>query len=247
MTKQNKKQKAVQTTLIILLIFMVLIGLFFVFLEPIKTLIRGHYTEAVKEEFRKGETTVTLPKTDALSIDGENGETEIAVGKFFVDVGSMADDYETVTLLGLLEIPCIDVEEPVFDGVSTVALRYGSGKLRGTAYIGEPGLCSIWGHRTLGGSSHFDRLQELQDHIGEEVYITTTDNYRHVYQIVDTVYAKDGDLMPWMYKDTYEDETVAIITCGYGEDPVRPGTWYAYNTEFIVVCKPVRVEPPEFE
>lgn len=238
MQKRNKKQRVFKVVFFTVITLVILIGIFFIFLEPLKTWIRSKYTDKAVDAFKQGKTTVEVPITDMLSVDGENGEQEIDADKFTSDLSTLTADYGTLTLIGVLEIPSIEVEEPVFSVVSNLALRYGCGKFGGTADIGEPGLCSLWGHRTLGGSSHFDRLQELQEHIGEKVYITTPDMVVHEYEIVKCVYAKDGAVMPWMYKDTYEEEMLSIVTCGFGTDPVT-GDYHPYNTEFIVLCKPV--------
>lgn len=243
MQKQTKKKKVGKVLLITGVTLVILVGVFLIFLEPLKAWIRSRYTDKALDAFNKGETTIQVPITDVLSVDGENGEQEIGADKFVGELTTLTADYGTLTLLGVLEIPAIEVEEPIFSEASTLALRYGCGRFGDTAGIGEAGLCSVWGHRTLGGSSHFDRLQELQNHIGEKVYVTTPDMAVHEYEIVKCVYAKDGAIMPWMYKDTYDEEMLAIVTCGFGTDPVT-GTYYAYNTEFIVVCKPVSVTLP---
>lgn len=247
----KRKKKPVKVSRVIfgsVIALFVLAGLFFILIGPLKNLFRNHYTDNAVEAFKNGEKTVTVPKTDVLSVDGENGEEEISGGKFFVDLGSMADGFENLTLVGLLEIPCIEAEQPVFSESSTLALRYGCGIFPGTANIGEKGLCSVWGHRDLNApKSMLGQLQYCQDHIGESVYITTLDYVKHEYEIVECIYAKDGAVMPWMYKDTYSEEMLCIVTCGFGEDPARPGTYYPYNTEFIVLCKPVGTEVISYE
>lgn len=242
MQKHNKKKKALRVFFIIAVSLLVLCGLFLIFLEPIKAWIRSKYSMKAVDAFKQGETTVQVPVTDMLSVDGENGEHEIGADKLAEDMADFSVDYGSLTLIGLMEIPCVEIEQPLFSEVSTLALRYGCGKFGGTANIGEPGLCSIWGHRDLNYlSSALGMLQFLQDHIGDKVYITTPDNMVHEYEITECVYAKDGAVMPWMYKDTYDEEMLCIVTCGFGEDPARKGKYYPYNTEFVVVCKPVAV------
>lgn len=245
MTKKNKNSssKWVIRGLIVICVLVALAGTGFILIEPIKTYIRGRYTDKAVSAFKNGDTTFEVPAGDALAIDGERGEEEISVGKFFVDLGSMSDQYDTLTFVGLLEIPCLDIEEPVFRGVSYNALRYGTGIFPGTSDPGNSGLCSIWGHRVKGGNANLDRLEELQDHIGDKVYVTTMDYVRHEYEIVETKYCKDADVMPFMYKETYDKEMLAVVTCGFGTN--YKGVSHAYNTEFIVICKPVGTEVVE--
>lgn len=234
--KTKKSFKWLRRGVIALCVLVALAGALFILIEPIKDLIRGRYSDKAVELFKEGEVTVAVPKTDALSVDGEDGQEVIQADKIFKDLSALNEDYESLTIVGLLEIPCIEVEEVVFDCASTLALRYGCGKFEGTVDIGEPGLCSVWGHRNQGGDDNLDRLEELQDSIGDIVYVTTPDYVRHEYEIVECIYAKDAEIMPFMYGDTYDDETLAIVTCGYGTN--YKGDWHAYNTEFIVICKP---------
>ena len=245
MQKQNKKKKLGKVLLVTGVTLVVLAGVFLIFFEPLKAWIRSLYTDQAVDAFKQGETTIQVPITDMLSVDGENGEHEVDAEKLAEDMADFSVDYGSLTLIGLMEIPCVEIEQPIFSEVSTLALRYGCGKFGGTANIGESGLCSVWGHRDLNYlDSALGKLQFCQDHIGEKVYITTPDMRVHEYEIIECVYAKDGAVMPWMYKDTYDEEMLCIVTCGFGEDPARKGNYYPYNTEFVVVCKPVSVTLP---
>lgn len=238
--KEKKSPKWLKRGFVALCVLVCCVGILFLLIDPLKVYIRGQYTDRAIDAFKKGESTFEVPDNDALAVDGEHGEEEISAGKFFLDLGSMSDQYETLAFVGLLEIPCVEIEEPVFRGVSYNALRFGTGIFPGTADPGEAGLCSIWGHRVQGGNANLDRLEELQDHIGDKVYVTTMDYVRREYEIVETRYCKDADVMPWMYKETYDEEMLAIVTCGYGTN--YKGAYHAYNTEFIVICKPVGTE-----
>ncbi len=121
----------------------------------------------------------------------------------------------------------------MFDEVTRVSLRYGAGVFPGTAGIGNPGLTSIWGHRI---QKVFKELQYADECIGETVVVTTADGIPHYYKIVETLYATDGDIMPYMDSRTYKTEMLAILTCGYGEN--HNGTYHSWNTEFVVICEP---------
>lgn len=243
MSERKGKTKAFRILVPILFALVFLLGLFLIFYVPLKTGVRKVYSNKAINALRNGETSVDVPITDALSVDGEDWQQEIGPEKFIIDMSLLSDKYQKLTLSGLLEIPCIEVEQPIFSEASTLALRYGCGIFSGTASIGEKGLCSIWGHRDLKHPKNaLGSLQYLQDHIGEEVLITTPDYVLHKYEIVECRYAKDGAVMPWMYKDTYDEEMLCIVTCGFGKDPARPGKTYPYNTEFVVICKPVGTE-----
>lgn len=229
----------------VLLSLTVVFGLFLFLVEPIKSLIRQRYSddavEAAESAILASDEVVTfeVPDTPALAIPGEDGNEDISLKKLLDDMSEISGEHESLTLLGILEIPCIDVKEPIWDSCSTNALRYGVGRYPGTVNIGVAGLCNLFGHRQIGDTdTKLGSIQYLAEHIGEEVVVTTTDGTQHIYEIVDTVYATDSELMPYLNPKTYEDETLCITACGWGEDPLT-GTYYPRNTEFVVICKPI--------
>lgn len=228
----------------VLLSLTVVFGLFLFLVEPIKSLIRQRYSddavEAAESAILASDEVVTfeVPDTPALAIPGEDGNEDISLKKLLDDMSEISGEHESITLLGILEIPCIDIKEPIWDSCSTNALRYGVGRYPGTVSIGEPGLCNLFGHRQIGDlDTKLGSIQYLQEHIGEEVVVTTIDGTQHFYTIVDTVYVTDSELMPYLDPDTYSDETLCVTACGWGRDPVT-GISYPNNTEFIVICKP---------
>lgn len=220
-------------------------GLVLALIEPIKGWIRQKYSndaiQYAEEQMIQGSGVITynVPISDALAIEGEEGEEDVGLDKLLKDMESISGEHESLVLLGILEIPCIDVKEPIWDSCSTNALRYGVGRYPGTVNIGVAGLCNLFGHRQIGDTdTKLGSIQYLAEHIGEEVVVTTTDGTQHIYKIVDTVYATDSELMPYLDPKTYEDETLCITACGWGEDPLT-GTYYPRNTEFVVICKPI--------
>lgn len=240
-------KKGLKVTIAIVLSITIIIGLVLTIVNPIKSLIRRSYSRSaidkvealITAESISNETiTFQVPKTDALSVDGEDGETDVGIDKLLENMRSLSDEYETLTLLGILEIPCINVKEPIWDTCSTNALRYGVGRYPGTVRIGEAGLCNIFGHRQSGNlDAKLGSIQFLQEYIGEEVIVTTTDGIQHRYKIKKTVYAKDAALMPYLDPKTFKTETLCITACGWGEDPVTHKN-YPMNTEFVVICEP---------
>lgn len=237
--------KAIKVIGGVLLGFAIVFGLTLALVEPIKGWIRQKYSndavEYMEEQIIQGSGVITynVPKSDALAIEGEEGEEDVGLDKLLRDMQAISGEHESLTLLGILEIPCIDVKEPIWDTCSTNALRYGVGRYPGTVNIGESGLCNLFGHRQIGNlDAKLGSIQYLQEHIGEEVIVTTTDGTMHIYKIVKTIYVKDSDLMPYLDPKAYDKETLCITACGWGEDPVT-GKTYARNTEFIVVCEPV--------
>lgn len=228
----------------VILVLSFVSGLCLSLIGPVKGHIRQHYSKeavnAAVEAIDNGTGIVTfdVPITDALSIAGENGDEDAGLDKLLKDMSDLSSDYESLTLLGILEIPGINVKEPVFDSCSENALRYGVGRYPGTADIGSPGLCNLFGHRQIGDvDTKLGSIQYLAEMIGDPVLLTTVDGVCHQYCVADTFYVKDAELMPYLDRTAFSDETLCITACGWGEDPLT-GEWYPKNTEFIVLCEP---------
>lgn len=184
------------------------------------------------------EVTFLVPKTGFLAVDGEAGEDDASLAELLHEMQTISSEHETLTLLGILEIPCIDVKEPIWDRCSTTALRFGVGRFPETCNIGEDANCTLFGHRMRQSKTIFWQLQTLEKHIGEEVIVTTTDGVRHNYKIYDTVYVKDAAIDPYLRADLFDTEHLCLATCGYGQDPYNKNIYRAKNTEFIVICVP---------
>lgn len=182
--------------------------------------------------------TFKVPKSDFLSVDGELGEDDKTLEDLLREMGNLSSEHETLTLIGILEIPCIKVKEPIWDSCTATALRFGVGRFPQTCNIGEAANCTIFGHRMSHSKTIFWQLQKLEKHIGEEVIVTTTDGIRHKYKIIDTVYVKDSAIDPYLGADLFNSEHLCLATCGYGQDPFNKKIFRAKNTEFIVICTP---------
>ncbi len=218
-------------------------GLLLLSTDIIKSRIRRNVAdeaiEAVESMVDEGGGTLIfkLPVSDFLRINGENGQDDSSLQDLIREMGEISAGHEELTLLGILEIPCIDVKEPIWDSCTSTALRFGVGRFPQTCNIGENGNCTLFGHR-MESHTIFWQLQSLENHIGEEVIVTTTDGIRHEYRIEDTVYAIDSEIDPYLRADTYDTEHLCLATCGYGQDPNNKEIYRPKNTEFIVICVP---------
>ena len=222
------------------------LGLVIVLLHAVKNKMRQNVSNdaievaesIIEEGGDESEVTVLVPKTGFLAVDGEAGEDDASLAELLHEMQTIASEHEKLTLLGILEIPCIDVKEPVWDRCSTTALRFGVGRFPETCNIGEDANCTLFGHRMRQSKTIFWQLQTLEKHIGEEVIVTTTDGVRHNYKIYDTVYVKDAAIDPYLRSDLFDTEHLCLATCGYGQDPYNKNIYRAKNTEFIVICVP---------
>ena len=241
--KANKIRRVMKISLVFLLSMSMMTGLFLSLTGNVKGRIRQKYSNkaifAVEEAIRNEEpvSSFMVPVTGALAIEGENGETEFGLDGLMEEMRDLSFEYESLPLLGILEVPCIGVKEPIWDSCSANALRYGVGRYPGTAEIGGEGLCNLFGHRQIGEPDiKLGSIQYLAEMTGETVTVTTTDGSVHEYMISDTVYVTDSELMPYLNRNTFDREVLCITACGWGEDPLT-GNCYPRNTEFVVICE----------
>ena len=161
--------------------------------------------ESAIEEGGDEKVTFEVPVSDFYKVDGEWGEDDTSLQDLLREMTDLSSQHETLTLIGILEIPCIDVKEP------------------------------IWVRQS---QTIFWQLQMLEEHIGEEVIVTTTDGIQHRYTISDTVYVTDAAIDPYLSADLFDSEHLCLATCGYGTDPYNSKIYRPKNTEFIVICVP---------
>ncbi len=238
-----KTKRAFRIVCNVLLAIVFLTGLILIGSNFVKNRIRQQVSvtaiEAVESVIDDGggEITIEVPVADFLKVDGEDGEEDKSLEELIREMQSLSSEHESLKLIGILEIPCIDLKEPIWDSCSSTALRYGVGRFPQTCNIGESGNCMLFGHR-MESHTIFWNLQELENYIGEEVIVTTTDGIRHRYIIDSTTYVTDSALDPYLRADNYSTEHLCLATCGYGQDPNNKNIYRPKNTEFIVVCTP---------
>ena len=236
-------RKVLKTAFTVVLVVSFVAGLFMLSNELIRYRIRQNVSveaiEAVESVIDDGGGVITfkLPVTDYLKVHGEDGEEDTTIDELLREMDSISSEHENIRLLGILEIPCIELKEPVWDSCSATALRFGVGRFPQTCQIGNEGTCTLFGHR-MESHTIFWNLQSLENYIGEEVIVTTTNGIQHRYRIESTTYVKDAGLDPYMKSDSFDTEHLCLATCGWGQDPNNKNIYRPRNTEFIVICVP---------
>ena len=86
--------------------------------EAVKTV------ESVIEDGGEDKVTFEVPISDFLSVDGELGEDDTTLDELMREMSELSSNHETLTLIGILEIPCLEVKEPIWDSCSSTALRF---------------------------------------------------------------------------------------------------------------------------
>ena len=238
-----KTKKTLKIICKTLLIVAFISGLFLLSIDLIRNRIRQNIAlEAIDAaesviDNGGGVITIKLPVTDYLEVHGENGESDTTMEDLLREMDLISSEHEDIRLLGILEIPCIELKEPIWDSCTATALRFGVGRFPQTCQIGAEGTCTLFGHR-MESHTIFWNLQSLENYIGEEVIVTTTDGTIHRYRIESTTYVKDAGLDPYMRSDSFDTEHLCLATCGWGQDPNNKNIYRPRNTEFIVICVP---------
>ena len=98
--------------------------------------------------------------------------------------------------IGVLEIPSINLKNPILDGIGTDVLRKAVGRFTQSSAIGSTGTTTLIGHNKYILNQPFKRLDEVE--IGEEVKIYVEDNeYNYIVREIYTVLPSDtGVLAP---------------------------------------------------
>ncbi len=119
------------------------------------------------------------------------------------------DDYQASLaadlppLLGILEIPSVGLEVPVYATSTDLTMDRGAGIINGMAYPHEEGNIGISGHR----DGYFRVLKDIE--LGDEVVLQTLEGTkRFIIDMTQVVEIDDTRLL----QDT-RDQTLTLVTC----------------------------------
>lgn len=141
-----------------------------------------------------------VAKIDALAAPDMTGWSE----KRISDYNKLhdADAVENMPA-GIIRIPAVDIELPVFDGTEEYSLTRGAGRIEGTAPLGGAGNTGLAAHR----DGYFRALKNIK--VGDDILIETLDD-DHKYRIVDLsiVYPEDTYVL-----EPTETDSLTLVTC----------------------------------
>lgn len=177
-----------------------------------QTIAIGNYEEGVSgydEKWKERE----LEKARAYN----NGLSEVAFPDPFGHGGSLetAGDYEEILnvdrgMMGVLEIPCIEVELPIYHGIAEDVLQKGVGHISQTAFpVGGEGNHTVLStHRGLPDARLFTDLDELEP--GDAFYIRVLGN-NLAYEVDQVEVVDPGDVS--LLKPEEGKDYVTLLTC----------------------------------
>ena len=106
-------------------------------------------------------------------------------------------------VLGLVAIPAVDLEVPLYDGASDLHLNLGIARIEGTARPGGDGNLGIAGHR----DGYFRALKDIK--LGDEILLTTMDGVL-TYK-VDELTIVDPSAIEVL--DDRTRDSITLVTC----------------------------------
>lgn len=123
-------------------------------------------------------------------------------------------EIDGVNVIGIMEIPKIDLKVAVAEGTDKKTLKKAVGHFEGSAMPGEAGNFAVAGHRSYTYNEFFNRLNEVE--VGDEIKVKTTKG-EFVYEVTDIFVVEPHEV--WVLDPTPEP-TITLVTC----TPIRVGT-----------------------
>lgn len=127
-------------------------------------------------------------------------------------------------VIGIIEIPSLDIKYPVFEGAGSVQLNEGIGHMTNTTELCGKGNCVLAGHNGSRRGVYFTYLCNIE--AGAKVFLTNKSREKHEYAVTETKVVNPYD--EWVTEPT-AGESLTLFTCA------NHGT-----NRFVVKCEPVK-------
>lgn len=127
-------------------------------------------------------------------------------------------------VIGIIEIPSLDIKYPVFEGAGSVQLNEGIGHMTNTTELCGKGNCVLAGHNGSRRGVYFTYLCNIE--AGAKVFLTNKSREKHEYTVTETKVVNPYDER---VTEPTAGESLTLFTC------VNHGT-----NRFVVKCEPVK-------
>lgn len=216
--RYQKKRKIRNVILLGIAAICLIVGVILLLIDPIKNWKRQKITDDMMESIVENSQSTFVVKSSGNEVNGEDIEYYYGEEAY----GSSPADYDSVvaqlpeevvlTALGTIKISSVDIDIPLWDGATLVSLRYGAGRLDGTADPGQEGNMTVLGHRMRAEGKLFHSLGDVK--LGDAIEITCIDGNKYTY-IVDTIYdsVNPGDLDYYIDIDDGTGKQITLVTC----------------------------------
>jgi len=119
------------------------------------------------------------------------------------------DEYEVGDVIGVLNIPKIDLEVAIKRGITNEILKDSVGHFENTAMPGEYGNFSVAGHRAYTSNKFFSNLDEVE--IGDELMVLfENETIKYIVNSIDIVTPDKVEVVD--SKDNSKKE-ITLVTC----------------------------------
>lgn len=126
-------------------------------------------------------------------------------------------------VIGIIEIPSLDIKYPVFEGAGSVQLNEGIGHMTNTTELCGKGNCVLAGHNGSHRGVYFTYLCNIE--AGAKVVLTNRKKEKYEYTVKEMKVVNPYD--EWVTEQT-EGESLTLFTCA--EHGIK---------RFVVKCEPV--------
>ena len=127
-------------------------------------------------------------------------------------------------VIGIIEIPSLDIKYPVFEGAGSVQLNEGIGHMTNTTELCGKGNCVLAGHNGSRRGVYFTYLCNIE--AGAKVFLTNKSREKHEYTVTETKVVNPYDER---VTEPTTGESLTLFTCA------NHGT-----NRFVVKCEPVK-------
>lgn len=214
----RRKKTIVDYLLIGIAAVCLIVGVILLLIDPIKNMKRQAVTDEIMADIAAGESTFIVDRNEN-QVNGEDydyfyGTEEEREQQSIAMESEMAElpDDVVLTALGTIKISSADINIPLLDEATVIALRYGAGRLEGTANPGEYGNMVILGHRMRASGKLFNRLGEVK--IGDTIEITAIDGTVYVYTVDQIIDALEPEaLVDYIDISDGSGKQVTLVTC----------------------------------
>lgn len=116
-------------------------------------------------------------------------------------------DIQDKSILGVLEIPKINLKVAVKEGTEGETINYAVGHFLNTAMPGQNGNFALAGHRNYSTGEFFLKIDQLEK--GDEIKVTTYDS-NYIYEVTESEVVKPNNME--VLKET-EKPIITLVTC----------------------------------
>lgn len=226
-SKDQRKNKKKSNISLVIAILLFLLGVCLLLVDPVKNKIRDNKTNEALNVFESNiNNNIEINNTEAITFVVPAKGNEInGEGFDLFDPNSNEADQQAaleaamaelpenvvLTYVGIIKIESVDIEIPIWDSTSVVALRYGAGKYEQSAYPGEGQNCTILGHRMRAEGLLFHSLGEVK--LDDVIRITLTNGKEMVYIVDEIITILPEELENYIMADSSDREQLTLVTC----------------------------------